>query len=259
MKSILITGAASGIGLATARLFAGRGWFVGLADRDRQTLAAAVDDIGPKHGLELEMDVAEPASVAAGVARWKVKTNGRMDALFNSAGLIQMGHFETADAAGWQRLLDVNLGGTLRCIQASLPMLRYTPGAVVVNMSSASAIYGTPELAVYSATKFGVRGLTEALNIELAPLGVHVCDVMAPYVKTPMIDKPELKATSVRRLGVRMTAESVADTVWRAVNTRSRVHWTVGRMLPAMMFGGWLLPFLKRPMIRLLAFSRQRA
>ncbi|CAN5260897.1 hypothetical protein BH09MYX1_BH09MYX1_17660 [soil metagenome] len=92
-------------------------------------------------------------------------------------------------------------------------------------MSSASAIYGQPEMAVYSATKFFVRGLTEALDLELRAKGIRVCDVMPGFVDTPMVRNEAQKPRSMSVFGVKTKPEDVAAIVWRAAHSQ-RLHWT---------------------------------
>ncbi|MFZ2987067.1 SDR family NAD(P)-dependent oxidoreductase [Ideonella sp.] len=142
--------------------------------------------------------------------------------------MLAMGPHATIATAQIDALLAVNVNGVVHCIDAALPLLLATPGAHIVTMSSTSAEYGTPDLAVYSASKFFVRGLTEALNIELAPRGVQVSDVVVAYVRTPMVQQAPVQARSVERLGVHATAEQVPRTVWRAAHGTC-THWRVGR------------------------------
>jgi NAD(P)-dependent dehydrogenase (short-subunit alcohol dehydrogenase family) len=256
-KSIFITGAGSGIGRATAVYFARQGWFVGLADRDEKAVSALAFEIGGAGVLGLACDVSDPASVAAAVGNFSEKTGGRMDVLFNCAGVLFMGRFEQVDFPLHLKTVSVNLVGILHGIHESLPLLRKTGGARIINMSSASAVYGTPELSVYAATKFAVRGLTEALNIEFEDMGIVVSDIMAPYVQTPMILDAPVQAASVEKLGVHLTPEDVAAVVWQAVHGR-RVHWQVGGRFKLLYFFSALMPFANRWLIRRLAISSAR-
>ena len=251
-QAILVTGAASGIGRETARLFAERGWYVGLFDLNEEGLAALRDEIGEAGCCALPMDVTDPASVRAGVDHFLAQTDGAMDALFNCAGILRMGDHGTIPLADQAKIVDVNVTGILNCIDAALPALRRTPGAHMVSMSSASAVYGTPGLAVYSASKFAVRGLTEALNIELASDGISVSDIMVPYVQTPMVLDAAVQATSVRRMGVKVTPDRVARRVWDAAHG-SRVHWHVGLDMTVLSLAPLLPPFLRRALVKLLA------
>jgi NAD(P)-dependent dehydrogenase (short-subunit alcohol dehydrogenase family) len=252
-SSIFITGAASGIGRATALHFAEHDWFVGLFDLDTAGLEVLHDHIGPARCCMQHMDVTDPMSVREAVALFRKRTEGRMDVLFNCAGILPMGRFEQIPLAEHTRTVDINITGVLNGISASFDLLRHTPGAHVISMSSGSVLYGIPELAVYAATKFAVRGLTEALSIEFEPYGITVCDIMPPYVDTPLLKKGP-QATSVRSLGVRVQPEEVARTVWRAAHGR-KVHGLIRMRFLA--FLRWLLPFASRPVVRALMFSDQ--
>jgi short-subunit dehydrogenase len=108
-------------------------------------------------------------------------------------------------------------------------------------MSSASALYGTPHLASYSASKFAVRGLTEALNIEWANHDIRVSDIMPPFVNTNMVKSQQYQAPVLKRLGVTLDAEDVAKAVWRSVGSDS-VHHPVGKKFKAAMLTNKLLP-----------------
>lgn len=253
-KSIFITGAASGIGAATARFFSRRGWFVGLSDINARALENLHRELGTPRTCYLDTDVTCPQSLREAMATFGEQTGGRMDVLFNCAGILHMGPHRTIPIEAQTKIVSVNLNGVLHSIQAGLPLLRQTPGARIINMSSASAVYGGPELAVYSATKFAVRGLTEALDIEFEPLGIGVCDIMVPYVATPMIVDAAVQATSVRRLGVRVEPEKVAGAVWKAARGR-KLHWKVGATIRVLMFGMWALPFARRFLVKTLAFG----
>jgi short-subunit dehydrogenase len=241
-QTILVTGAASGIGRETARLFVRKGWYVGLFDVNEEGLAAVRDELGEANCCALPMDVTDRESVGAGVAYFLERADGVMDVLFNCAGILYMGDYATISLAAQTKTVDVNVTGILNCIDASLPALRRTPGAHIVSMSSASAVYGAPGLAVYSASKFAVRGLTEAMNIELESDAINVSDIMVAYVQTPMVLEADVKAVSVGRLGVKVKPQRVALRVWDAVHA-NRVHWHVGLDMSALTVVTWLLPF----------------
>lgn len=257
-KCIFITGAASGIGRATALYFARQGWFVGLGDINQTALKGLCRGIGDDQSCILVTDVTRPESVQSAVRIFGARTGGRMDVLFNCAGILRMGPHRDIPLEAQTQTVAVNLNGVLHGIQTSLPLLEQTPGAAVINMSSASAVYGGPELAVYSATKFAVRGLTEALDIEFEPLGIRVCDIMVPYVATPMILKAEALATSVRHMGVHVSPDKVAATVWQAAHGH-KLHWKIGSTIRVLMFGMWALPFARRFLVKTLAFDSGRS
>jgi NAD(P)-dependent dehydrogenase (short-subunit alcohol dehydrogenase family) len=249
-KAIFITGAASGIGRATALLFGQRGFTVGCYDVDVEGAKKVAEEIG-KGTPYGRIDVVNGESWSAAIADFESTTH-RMDVLFNCAGILRMGRFEEVSAADCRKQLDVNVMGVILGIQASLPLLERTGDAIIINMSSASAVYGQPELAVYSATKFAVRALTEALDVELAPRGIRVADVMPGYVDTPMVHSQKHTAKTLDRLGIKLKAEDIAEIVWKAAHGKG-LHY-VPQMDVAMMgrLGG-LLPELGRVVMHRLA------
>jgi NADP-dependent 3-hydroxy acid dehydrogenase YdfG len=226
-KSIFITGAGAGIGAETARLFARNGWLVGASDVDSTALAALANELGLERVSTHMADVRDAAAVERAIHEFTGRTDGRLDAVFANAGVLFMGPHETITPAQKRLLVDVNVNGVVHTIDAAFPFLQRTPGAHVVAMSSTSAEYGSPQHAVYSATKFFVRGLTEALNIEYRAHGIQVSAIYVAYVQTGMVFGARVKPASIARLGVKIPPERVAQAVWRAVHG-NRVHWRVG-------------------------------
>ncbi|AFT69197.1 Short chain dehydrogenase/reductase, putative [Alloalcanivorax dieselolei B5] len=237
-KSILITGAASGIGLATARHFHQHGWRVGLLDVNETALAGLARDLDGAWFHPLDVTDAEACARAVSA----FSGDGALDALFNCAGILRMGRFEAISAEQHKRIIDINVTGLVNMSLAALPALRRADAPVVINMSSASALYGVPHLASYSASKFAVRGLTEALNIEWKRLGIRVVDVMPPFVKTPMVEEADYQAPVVSRLGVKLKAEDIAAKVWEAAAREVPVHNPVGGVFKMIKLLDKLLP-----------------
>jgi NAD(P)-dependent dehydrogenase (short-subunit alcohol dehydrogenase family) len=241
-----ITGAASGIGRATARLFAARGWRVGLADRDAAGLATLAAELGPEAAESFCFDVTDAAALGEALQRFG-GDEGVLDLLVNNAGVLHIGPFEDTAPALHRQLIDVNARGVLEALLAAFPMLR-RGGGRVVNLASASAVYGSPDYATYSATKMFVRGLSEALDIEWRRHGIRVACVMPAFVATPMI--AGRRSGSMERLGVQLCAEDVAEVIWRAAHGR-RFLWHVGwryRIMQAL--SGPLPGGVKRAMMR---------
>lgn len=226
-RNLLVTGAASGIGRAVVRRFAARDWFVGLVDRDADGLDDLRADLGRDCCRAYAADVTSPAEMEEVVTAFGEETSGRLDVLFNSAGVMEVGRFEAVDLDDHQRHFHVNLYGVVVATWAAFPLLRDTAGSRVISMASASGVYGTPELATYAASKAGVRSLTQALNLEWARHDIHVCDILPPFVDSPMT-RGALRSRSMDRLGIDLTVEDVADVVEEAVE-ENKVHWPVGQ------------------------------
>ncbi len=247
-KFIFITGAASGIGKETALFFAKKGWFVGLYDVNENALESLAKTIGTQNCGYKEMDVTNTASVNEAIEHFSKFSEGKMDLLFNCAGVLHMGFFDEIDPDLQKKIVEVNFLGVVQCIYAALPLLKRTKQSRIVNMNSSSSVYGTPELATYSATKFALKGLTEALNIEFERFGVHVCDIMVPYVNTPLLDRSR-KANSIDRLGIKIEPSQVANLVWKASRKR-KTHWSFG--LKPLLLLSWLFPFAKKPAVKII-------
>ncbi|MCL0119976.1 SDR family oxidoreductase [Corynebacterium pygosceleis] len=227
MGNIFISGGAQGIGAAVAGRFLREGWTVGVYD-----ISVDGPDISEEQGgtmISGRLDVTDPDSWNAALAEFTAHTGGRLDVLDNNAGIIADGNLAGMEPGHIAAQINVNCLGVTLGARAAHPYLAATPGSHLVNMASASAIYGQPDISVYSATKFYVAGLTEALNLEWHDDGIRVVDLWPLWAKTSLAD---VDAGSVRRLGVNITPESVADVLWDAVHptnrlTRAKVHYDV--------------------------------
>lgn len=227
-KSIFISGAAQGIGAAIARLFYQQGYKVGIYDinvAQAQTLAA---QLGPnaKAGLLDVTHYAQWQSVLAEFNAWA----GEINILVNNAGILYSGAFEKTDIQSHHRLVDINIKGVLNGCHAALPYLQHANFARVINLSSASAIYGQADLASYSASKFAVRGMTEALDTEWQKYGIRVLDVMPLFVQTAMVKN--MDAGSIQNMGVDLSPQDVAEQVLSLAQARGSIltatHTLVG-------------------------------
>lgn len=239
MNNILISGAASGIGAATARLFHGHGWRVGLLDLNPEPLAALADELGG--AWQRAVDVTDPEALGEAVREFAQSCGDTLRLLFNCAGILRFGRFEDISLAEHNRIIAINVQGVLNCCYAALPFLKRTPGAQVLNMGSASGLYGVPQMASYSASKFAVRGLTEALELEWREHGIRVADLMPPFVRTPMVASQTVEPPVLRRLGVTLSAEDIAAAAWRQAQS-SAVHRPIGALFRAMYWSGQLSP-----------------
>lgn len=179
-KSILITGASSGIGKAATRRFQAEGWNVIATMRspERETELIGLDGV-----LVTRLDVLDVSSIGAAVNAG-LRRFGRIDALLNNAGYGAYGPLEATPLDKMRRQFDVNVMGVLATTQAVLPHLRRQRSGVIVNVSSIGGKITFPLGTLYHGTKFAVEGLSEALHYELLPLGIRVCIVEPGMVKT---------------------------------------------------------------------------
>jgi NAD(P)-dependent dehydrogenase (short-subunit alcohol dehydrogenase family) len=176
----IVTGGASGIGAATAALFAERGARVAVLDRDAAS--------APAGGLALVADVADDDSVRAAVAH-AVEGLGGLDVVANVAGIGAQGDVAANDDEEWRRVLDVNVVGIARVTRAALPHLRGSSQAAVVNVSSALAVLGVPRRALYAASKGAVLALTLAMAADHAREGIRVNAVLPGTADTPWVGR----------------------------------------------------------------------
>ena len=242
-RTIFITGAASGIGLATAKRFAGAGWFVGLADIDVKGLAAALEAIGPANGSVHRLDVRHRSAWKAELATFAKATAGQLDVLLNNAGVAKGGYLEAQTAEDVDLQIDVNLKGVLNGCQAAFDLLAATPRALVINVASVAGVVALPRASVYSATKFAVRGLSEALDAEFSRIGVGVRCIMPWFINTPLLDKARFHGNEDMRMSLReqkmavYPVEEVSEAIWTAVHGKPRLHHLVGGQAKQ---AGWL-------------------
>ncbi len=181
----LVTGGASGIGLATAHRLNADGFALALADIDSAGLERAVADLGPDVAHAVPTDVRSFDACAAAVSAAMDKY-GRLDVLVNCAGVWVEGPTDTMTEADWDRVVDVNLKGTFGMCRSAIPALEATRGCIV-NVSSDAGLWGNKGAAIYSASKGGVTVLSKALAVELAERGIRVNAVCPGDVDSPMI------------------------------------------------------------------------
>jgi len=248
-KAIFITGGGSGIGRAIAEYFAGRGWFVGLGDVDAAGMKGTQERIGTGNSYAHKFDVRDRAAWDEALAAFSIAAGGRIDVVANNAGIPLGGSLSENTVEEIERCLDINLKGVLFGAQASLPHLKKTaPGSCLLNTASAAGIYGTGGASVYSATKFGVRGVTEALDAEWAEFGIKVRDLMPGFIDTPLLEHApnqgsnEAIRSRVIQAGLEITpALTVAQAAWDAVHGE-KLHTLVGKTARNLAFGARWLP-----------------
>ncbi|MEN0073357.1 MAG: SDR family oxidoreductase [Paracraurococcus sp.] len=195
-KVALVTGAARGIGLATARRFLAEGWRVALLDIDASGLEAAVAGLGAEAAaLALPCDVAEPEAVFAAVRRAAAQF-GRLDALVNNAGTAVFKPLLETTPEEWGRVLAVNLTGPFLTTQAAAPLMAEGGGGAVVNVTSISGLRASTLRVAYGTSKAALAHLTRQQAVELAALGIRVNAVAPGPVETAMakaVHTPEIR------------------------------------------------------------------
>ncbi len=177
-KVAIVTGAARGIGEATARRFAADGAEVVIADRRDDIGRALADEIGARY---VSLDVTSEDD-------WThtIDAVGGVDVLVNNAGIMRLAALVDTDLATFRKVLDTNLVSAFLGIRAVVPSMQERGGGSIVNLSSPQGLEGRENMAAYTASKFGVRGLTRTAAIELGPLGIRVNTVVPGPTKTPM-------------------------------------------------------------------------
>ncbi|KAB2542548.1 3-oxoacyl-ACP reductase [Salipiger aestuarii] len=192
-KCAIVTGAARGIGLATADLFAEQGWRVVLVDRDSAGLAQVAGDRPDM--LALPLDVSIPDQVDAIIAQ-TLQAEGRIDALVNNAGVAEFGPIADCEFAAWRRVMATNLDGVFLCSQAVAPALKQTRGSIV-NIASISGLRASTLRVAYGTSKAAVIHLTKQYAAELGDFGVRVNCVAPGPVRTKLsmaVHSPEIIA-----------------------------------------------------------------
>jgi short-subunit dehydrogenase len=224
-KVVLVTGASSGIGLALAKASLSRGANVAVCGRDQDRLKIAFAGADPARVLCFQADVAKEEDcrnfVQAAVAQW-----GRIDVLFNNAGISMRALFEELDLKVLKELMDINFWGTVYTTKAALPYVKANKGSIV-GVSSIAGYRGLPARSGYSSSKFAMQGFLESLRTELLHSGVHVMWA-APGFTASNIRNVALSASGATQKETPlkesklMTAEQCAEIILRAVQQRRR-------------------------------------
>jgi NAD(P)-dependent dehydrogenase (short-subunit alcohol dehydrogenase family) len=245
-KRCLITGAASGIGRATALAVASRGGELFLTDRNAEGLAQVAEEIRASEGTVSHFaaaDVADHGAVVA-LAREVHAIAPSMDVVMNVAGISTWGRIEQLEHEHWRRTIDIDLMGPISVLECFVPpMIEARRGGHIVNVSSLAGLFGLPWHAPYSAAKFGLRGVSEVLRFDLRKHGIGVSLVCPGAVKTPLVGTVEIVGVDrdsrrIRKLTDRferraVSPEKVAELIVKAIERNRYMVFTSadGRIL----------------------------
>ncbi|SPM42603.1 NAD(P)-dependent dehydrogenase, short-chain alcohol dehydrogenase family [Mycobacterium numidiamassiliense] len=269
VKSVFITGAASGMGREGAKLFHGKGWRVGAVDRSADGLAALARELGAERLWTRVVDVTDKAELDSALADYCAgNAGGGLDMMWNNAGVGESGWFEDVPYDAAMRVVEVNYKAVLTGAYGALPYLKKTPGSLMFSTSSSAGTFGMPRIAVYSSTKHAVKGLTEALSVEWHRHGVRVADVLPGLIDTPILTSTrnhsdagaapmsadELRATAPKKGPFRlMPASSVAQAAWQAYHHPKRLHWYVPKSIRLIdLFKGLSPELVRRSIVKTL-------
>lgn len=217
----VITGGASGIGLATARTLHSRGAHIVLADINSSGLLQARDRIS-QHNSEAQgqiLTITTDVTNESQVHELMLQTGaafGRIDLVVTSAGIGHGGAIDTFAASEMQMMMNINFMGTYHCVQASLPFMRRQQSGHFVFLSSVAGKFGVPLLSGYCASKWAVRGFSSALRSELYGKGIGITTVYPAWVDTPMV-KQEENSLNMMDIVVMLTPDQVASEILQAV------------------------------------------
>lgn len=247
-KTCVITGAASGIGLALAEALLQAGAFVMLVDRDAEGLQTAVGQFAAhkdhiSHRVTDVTDADQVAQMIAAAVAWR----GRIDYLFNNAGIGGTLPIGTATLEHWRRIIDINLWGVIYGIQAILPVMRAQGGGHIINTASIAGVIPVPGQALYNTTKYAVVGLSESLRFELEPEGIGVTVVCPGPVVSKIWGRPIIGAQVEAKPPTNaVSAELAAQTILNGVARKAGLvilpdrelwNWRLYRWFPRLVEG----------------------
>lgn len=255
-KTILITGASSGIGKATAEYFARRGWNVAATMRQPEKEMG----LGTLPNVRLyHLDVTDQTTIEQAIAR-AIQDFGTIDAVVNNAGYGAVGIFEKATQEQIQKQFETNVFGVMRVVRAILPHFRKNLAGTIINVTSMGGRVTFPTYSVYHATKFAVEGWAESLAFELRPFNIRMKNVEPGAIKTDFYNRSlavfqnaaltdydayeKTVAAQMQETGDSAPGpEIVAKTIFRAATDRSwRLRYPVGKQASLLLLLSWLLP-----------------
>ena len=212
-RVVLVTGAAGGIGLASAQAFSREGAHVVLADRDKERVSAAAQSISDEGGsaASVYVDVTDFESCES-MVRFAAERFGGLHIAFNNAGIPSAlgGEFEDTPLEEWRQLMDTNASGAFYSMRAEVPLMKKSGGTAIVNTASIQSLVASAGMPAYIASKHALAGLTKAASLDLIQHGIRVNAVCPGFVETPMlapvIEDPKVRSfleskTPIGRIG----------------------------------------------------------
>jgi len=230
LKSIFITGAAGGMGRSTAKLFLNKNWFVGCYDNNKENLIELESELGNENIIYEVLDVTNKENFKECINNFSSKSGGKLDILFNNAGITQGGFFDEIPYETHMEIININIIGVINGIYSASNLLKNTSNSLCITTSSSSGIMGMEMIASYSASKHAVKGLTESLSSEFQRFNSRAADILPGVIDTPMISKEireNLPKDGIWRL---ISSDEIAKTVWNAYNS-DKIHWYVPKEL----------------------------
>jgi NAD(P)-dependent dehydrogenase (short-subunit alcohol dehydrogenase family) len=254
-RRAVVTGGASGLGLAAAELLATRGWSLALLDRDEPRLASAAEALralGSPHCEAFCVDTTDEAAVKFAVDAFAGRLGG-LDLALNSAGVAAAGSVAETPPADWRWILDINVLGIVHCCRAEAPHMVAAGRGLIVNVASAAAFMSAPGMGAYNASKAAVVALSETLHQDLAADGVHVAVAMPGFFRTRLMeharapadarafaerlmDRSSMAASGIAR---EVLARAAAGATHLVLPATYRWLWRFKRLAPRS-FMGWL-------------------
>jgi short-subunit dehydrogenase len=219
-RRAVITGGASGLGLAAAELLAARGWKIALLDRDEPRLGSAAEALralGSPHCEAFAVDTTDEAAVKFAIDAFAGRLGG-IDLALNSAGVAAAGSLGETPPADWRWILEVNVLGVVHSCRAEAPHMVAAGRGLIVNVASAAAFMSAPSMGAYNASKAAIVALSETLHHELAADGVHVAVAMPGFFRTRLMEHArapaDARAFAERQMDrSRMAASDIAGEI----------------------------------------------
>jgi short-subunit dehydrogenase len=251
-RTAFVTGGGSGIGRALSKALSARGITVAVTDVDHDAAARVAQECGPR-AVAAALDVRDPTAVREAIERFAAE-HGRLDYVFNNAGIGTAGEVDDIPLDAWRRIVDINVYGVLHGVLAAYPLMLTQGFGHIVNTASLAGLGPAPLFAPYALTKHAVVGLTTSLRIEAAARGVRVSVFCPAAVETPILDSmnpaefginsaPDARRFLTALAGPPYSVENAVAELLVALDAnhgvivlpaRARLAWRLGRWFPAL-------------------------